>query len=252
MKEKLKSTVNEKVNIEKYGFTWLDELQEPFEHHTDIAEHVLSHKLRIVLTYHQKEEQYYIYFDHIRLNFKAELSDDFFNYLYTHYMAPAHKIGVNLSEDEYSKRRVEFKDAFSNLTKNISELKIMKEYAIFLGEDDWWDFMTYLENCMLMNPMLTPHASLMRMGTVLGGDFTASCTQASTAQFYIDAASSDDPSSFYLVFTYYPDKSKYNPVPGWVKRYDQLAAVPAPMPEDLPKDLPIDVFGALFYLFGTP
>jgi hypothetical protein len=31
-----------------------------------------------------------------------------------------------------------------------------------------------------------------------------------------------------------------------------LAAASAPMPKDIPKDLPIDVFGALFYLLGTP
>jgi hypothetical protein len=138
------------------------------------------------------------------------------------------------------------------LKEKFSDLKDFREYNILMGEDDWSELMTFLENSMLMNPMITPHASLMYMATVHAADYTVSCTQASTAEFYIGAPYSAGTSEFMIRFTYYPDKSKYNPVPGWIKRYKQLAAVPAPMPDEIPNDLPIDVFGALFYLFGTP
>lgn len=252
MIEKLKSDVTAKVDIEKYGFEWLSEPTDNFENFLDLARYVLSHKLNIVLAYHSKEEQNYIYFDHVRLSFNADLSDDFFRYLFNHYIEPAQRIGIHLSESEYSNKRVEYKDAFMKLQSKFSDLKDTKEYSIYMGEDDWCELMTYLENCMIMNPMITPHASLMHMATVHASDYTASFTQASTAQFYIDAPYSAGTSNFTLTFTYFPDKSKYNPVPTWIKRYKELAAVPAPMPSDIPKDLPIDVFGALFYLFGTP
>jgi hypothetical protein len=161
----------------------------------------------------------------------AELSDDFFNYLFTTYIAPAQRIGIHLPMEEYSKRRVEFKNAFVELKSNFEDLKITKEFSINMGEDDWLEVMTFMENSMVMNPMITPHASLMYMATVHAADCTVSCTQASTAEFYIDAPYSTGTSNFTLRLTYFPDKSKYNPVPVWINRYKQLAAVAAPMPK---------------------
>lgn len=252
MMEKLKSEVSAKIDITPYGFSWLEEPGQEIDHFLALAHYTLSHKLNIVLAYHTKEARYCMYFDHPRLHFPAELSDDFFGYLHRTYILPAEKLGIHLSEEEYRNRRAEFKPAFAALTADFGDTKKVKEFSVFLGEEEWSELMTFLENNMIMNPMLTPHASIMHMATVRGGDFTASLTQASTAQFYISAPYSNNSSPFEVIFTYFPDKSKYNPVPNWIKTHKELAAVEVPMPDGIPKDFPIDAFGALYYLFGTP
>lgn len=252
MTEQLKSHIESKTSIEKYGFVWLPEAKENFDNLLDLAACKLSHKLLIVLAYHTGDKKYFIYFDHPRLGLTAELSDDFFAYLYNTYVMPAKKIGIDLSEEEYRSRRLEFKEAFIALREDLGDRKRTKEFSLYLGEEDWCELMTFLENNMVMNPMLTPHASLMHMATVHADNFTASCTQASTSQFYIDANYSSGSTEFTVIFSYFPDNSKYNAVPQWIKTHKELAAVPAPMPKGIPKDLPMDVFGALLYLFGTP
>lgn len=252
MNENFKSIVTSKVDIEKYGFVWLSEPRSNFENFLDLAELRLSHKLNIVLAYQIEEQKYRIYFDHIRLNFESPLSDDFFSYFFATYVEPARKVGIHLSEEEFGKRRAEFKSDLDALLKSFREQKSKKDFTLNLGKEDWNDFMTVLENNMLMNPMLTPHVSLMYMATVRSADFTTTFTQCSASEFYIDAPLSQGKSNFNLIFTYLPDKSPYNPVADWILQHKELAAIPFPMPKGLPKDMPLDVFAALFYLFGTP
>lgn len=213
MIENFKSVVNAKVDIEKYGFVWLPEPRSTFDDCLDLAEQRLSHKLNIVLAYQNKEQKYLIYLDHIRLNFVAPLSDDFFWYFTDTYVEPARKVGIHLSEEEFGKRRTEFKNDLDALLKSFREQKAKKEFNLNLGKEYWYEFMTILENNMLMNPMLTPHVSLMYMATVRSADFTTTFTQCSASEFYIDAPLSTGESNFNLIFTYLPDKSPYNPVP---------------------------------------
>lgn len=248
----LKNRITEKVDIEKYQFTWLNDENKGIDGLISLAKCQLSNYLSIILCYKTKEDAFYIYFDKPLFQFEAELSDDFFKYIHNTYVAPAFKLGIGLSKAEFSKHENEYIEKLNAHFMKFEDPNETEQYVIFLGEENWHNLMSYFENNMIFNSMLAQHVSIMHMATVRGGDFSTCCTQATASQFMIHAPfSADAKTPFNLLVNYFPDNSKYNPVSKLLKQITHYAGIPSEMPNNIPTNMPLDVLGAIYYAFGN-